>query len=461
MTEKKKEKVAVVGMSCRYPGANNSTEFWDLLSSGRCSVTEIPNDRWNTDSNENAMRWCGCINDVSGFDNDFFRISPREARNMDPQQRILLEETWHCIEDAGVSLSELRKRRTAVYVGVMAVDYRQESLKQSDVDGFACQGSYENMLANRVSYVFDLSGKSVSINAACASSLIALSDAQHAIESGECDYAIVAGVNLNLHPWKFSSFSKAHMLSERGCCNTFDISADGYVPGDGVGVFLLTGLHRAEKAGHGVYGIVLGSAVGHNGKTNSLTAPSVEAQQSVIERAWDDAGIKPDLVSYVETHGTGTSLGDPIEFEALRRAFNGRKKRTGLCSLGSVKTNIGHLEGAAGCASFSKVLLMLHEQAIPPTIGINCVNPMLDEKHSPFEIVTKLKPWQKESDDSPYYAGISSFGFGGANCHVVIEEYIPSKKNGITDKYKGITYCYFCSNSNCIVKKCTFIIRLH
>lgn len=429
MTKKKKDKVAVIGMSCRYPGANSSTEFWKLLSSGRCSVIEIPYDRWNTDSMGDVQHWCGCINDVSGFDNDFFRISPREARNMDPQQRILLEETWHCIEDAGISLSELSKHRTAVYVGVMAVDYRQESLKQSEVDSFACQGSYENMLANRVSYVFNLSGKSVSINAACASSLIALSDAQHAIESGECDYAIVAGVNLNLHPWKFASFTKAHMLSEHGRCNTFDISADGYVPGDGVGVFLLTSLHRAEKAGYGVYGIVLGSAVGHTGKTNSLTAPSVEAQQSVIERAWEDADIQPDLISYVETHGTGTSLGDPIEFEALQRAFNGRKKRTGLCALGSVKTNIGHLEGAAGCASLSKVLLMLHEQAIPPSIGINCVNPMLDEKHSPFEIVTELKPWTKESDGSPYYAGISSFGFGGANCHVVIEEYIsPPKK---------------------------------
>ncbi len=436
--EKKKTKVgklevAILGMACRFPDAKNYHEFWNNLENGKNAIREITPDRWDiekyysTNPNEpdkSLSKWCGLVDGIDKFDNRFFNISPREAANMDPQQRILLEETWHCIEDSGIPLNELRKRKTSVFVGVMAVDYRQEVLRQGiDTDSFACLGGYECILANRVSYYFDFNGKSVSVNAACASTIVAINDAKISLDKGECDYALVAGVNLNIHPWKYISFSKSRMLSPNGQCKTFDSNADGYVPGDGIGVFLLSRLDDAQKLNCSIYGVVKGSAVNHGGRTSSITAPRIEAQRDVIVAAYEDSGINPDTVTYIEAHGTGTSLGDPIEVEALTQAFSKYTHRKQFCRIGSVKSNIGHLEAAAGAASLVKVLMMMKKRMIPPTINLSTVNPIIDFGSSPFIPAEKLVQWEQKDTDLPVRAGISSFGFGGVNSHVVIEEY--------------------------------------
>ena len=271
--------IAVIGIACRFPGAEDQHDFWKNLESGENFITEINPERWSTaqywspdfnEPNKSISRWCGQIDDFDKFDNNFFNISPREAKSMDPQQRILLEETWHCMEDAGLTLQELGSRKSAVYVGVMAIDYQQE-MATKDVDSFACLGNYECMLANKLSYYFGLRGESISIDAACASSLVAVHHARRSLRSGESDYAFAAGVNLCFHPWKYISFSKSRMLSPDGLCKTFDKDANGYVPGEGVGVILMQRLADAEAQGNRIYGVIKGSAVNHGGGVKNNT----------------------------------------------------------------------------------------------------------------------------------------------------------------------------------------------
>ncbi len=433
-----KERIVIIGMACRFPGAADYKEYWTNLVDGKNSIQEIPPERWNTSiyydkdiktPNTSMSKWCGLVDDIDKFDNRFFSISDREARSMDPQQRILLQEVWHCMEDSNLSLEELQSRKTAVYVGAMAVDYRQEAMKDGNItDSFACLGGYENMLANRISYFYDLHGNSVSVNAACASSLIALSDAQHALERGECEYAIIAGVNMNTHPWKYISFSKSRMLSPTGQCRTFDYAADGYVPGDGIGVLLVTKEKTALENNSHIYGIVRGSSSNHGGRAKSITSPNIEAQKSVILGACEEADVNPESITYVEAHGTGTSLGDPIEVEALSQAYHVYTDKKQFCYIGSVKANIGHLEAAAGIASVIKVLLMMKHKEIPPQINITKENPIIDFVNSPFQVAKQKKAWEKSDDVKSRFAGVSSFGFGGANCHMILEEYIPETK---------------------------------
>lgn len=438
-----RDRIVIIGMACRYPGANDYKEYWDNLVNGKNLIKEIPRMRWDTSRyyNENIntpntsmSKWCGIVDEIETFDYKFFSISEREAKNMDPQQRLLLQETWHCIEDSAVLLKELQEKTTAVYVGTMAVDYRQEAVREGiSTDSFACLGNYENMLANRISYIYNLHGKSVSINAACASSLIALSEAQHAIERGECEYAIVAGVSLNTHPWKYISFSKSRMLSPTGQCRTFDYAADGYVPGDGIGVVLVTKESLALKNHCRIHGIIRGSASNHVGKGNSITAPSIMAQKTVIISAMKDANVNAEEITYVEAHGTGTSLGDPIEVEALSQAFQRDTNRLQFCTIGSVKANIGHLEAAAGIASVIKVLLMMRHKEIPPQINLTQENPIIDFANSPFLLTRKKKSWEQREGANSRIAGISSFGFGGANCHMIMEEYPEEKHKSVND----------------------------
>jgi len=429
------EELAIIGMACRFPDANHYPEFWQNLVQGVNSIREIPPERWDIDQyysplidepNKSISKWCGLLDNIDQFDNRFFSISPREAKNMDPQQRLLLEETWHCLEDSGVALKTLQEKKTSVYVGVMARDFFVDACSPDVVtDSYAALGVYDCILANRISYTFGFRGASLSIDAACASSLVALHHAKAALLSGESDYAIVAGVSLDFRPWKYISFSKSRMLSPDGQCKTFDKDANGYVPGEGVGVLLLQSVKAAQRARNHIYGVIKGSAVNHGGQTPSITAPRVEAQRDVILAAYQDAGISPDTVTYVEAHGTGTSLGDPIEVEALTRAFREYTADRHFCEIGSVKTNIGHLEAAAGMAGLIKVLLMMRHQQIPPTLNINTLNPVINFAESPFLVATDLQDWPNRHADLPHRASVSSFGFGGANAHLVLESFSP------------------------------------
>ncbi|PON19848.1 hypothetical protein C2W62_00555 [Candidatus Entotheonella serta] len=392
--------IAVIGGGVLFPGASHHDLFWENLIAGIDSIQEIPVSRWDIDAyyspdfsepGKSISKWGGLIQGIDQFDHQFFNISPREARNMDPQQRLLLQEAWHCVEDSGIALKTLQEKVTSVFVGFMAIDYHQHMAQSCQpVDSYACLGNYGSILANRLSFCLGLSGESKAIDAACASSLVAVHDARRSLQAGECDYAIAAGVSVICHPWKYISFSKSRMLSPSGRCKTFDKSADGYVPGEGVGVLLMQSLERAQEQKCHIYGVLKGSALNNNGlhgqrhaddrgrKKVSITAPSIDAQRRVITDALRSADIDPASVSYVEAHGTGTSLGDPIEIEALKQVFAVPGRTTPSCAIGSVKTNIGHLEAAAGVAGVIKVLLMMKHKMIPQVLHLNTVNPMID-----------------------------------------------------------------------------------
>jgi acyl transferase domain-containing protein len=427
----KKAQIAIIGMACRLPGANTPQEFWQNLVSGTNSIREIPPERWENsqyyaaevDGGETTTsKWCGLIDDIDQFDPRFFGITPREAKSMDPQQRLLLQETWHCIEDAAVTLEQLQSCTTSVHVGVMGNDYLIENAQaKTSTDSFAALGQYDCLLANRISWVFGFTGGSYSVNAACAASLVALHQAKVALQTGESAYAFVAGVNLNINPWKYVAFSKSRMLSPDGQCKAFDKDANGYVPGDGIGVLLLQPLADALRDGNHIYGMLDGSAIGHVGHTASITAPDATAQAKVIAAAYADAGLSTGRTTYVEAHGTGTSLGDPIEIEGLRQAFR-KEPHLSICKIGSVKSNIGHLEAAAGIAGVIKVLLMLQYRQVPPSLNISVINPVINLEGSPFQIATTLSDWVSDGQNARQ-AGVSAFGFGGVNAHVLLTEY--------------------------------------
>ncbi|WP_447858343.1 beta-ketoacyl synthase N-terminal-like domain-containing protein [Enterobacter ludwigii] len=420
----KKEKTVVIGMACRFPAASNIEAFWDNLVQGRDCISEIPSSRWDMqkfyaekfpESGENTTyaRWAGIIDDFDHFDAGFFNISAREACLMDPQQRLLLQETWHCIEHSGIPVQELQQCTTAVFVGAMAVDYQHHLADLSQpVASHSTLGGYSGLLSNRVSWCFDFKGESVTIDAACSSSLVALHQASQSIAAGECDYAIVAGVNILCHPWKHLSFSKLRMFSPEGRCNTFDISANGYVPGEGIGVIMLTSENRCVVQGATCYGYIDGSAVNHNGKNRSITAPDVTAQTTLITKALMQSGRSVDDINYIEAHGTGTSLGYPIETEALGVVFAEKKNK---CLIGSLKTHIGHLEAASGIAGVLKVLLMMSHQTLIKTRNLTQENPLISFGKTPLVPVLENCPWIGDK-----VAAVNSFGFGGTNAHVII-----------------------------------------
>ncbi|MDG1891294.1 MAG: SDR family NAD(P)-dependent oxidoreductase, partial [Verrucomicrobiota bacterium] len=428
-------------MACHFPDAPDYGQFWENISSGLSSIRCVPRDRWtdftptDLEKSSSVIPWCGILEDIKRFDHAFFNITPREARSMDPQQRLLLHETWHCIEDAGVTLRELRAQPCGVWVGVMANDYHQSAVASDvEIDSYAALGSYDCILANRISYNLGLSGPSLSVGAACASSSVALHLAKQSLLSGECKYAIAAGVNLNFHPWKNTSFARSHMLSPDGRCKTFDQSANGYVPGEGIAVLLLQPFEDALKAGNAIHGLIAGTAVNHTGFGPMITAPRVEAQAEVIRAAMADAGISPAAISYLEAHGTGTSLGDPIEVAGMQAAFRSVDLPSGSCHIGSVKTNIGHLEAASGLAGVIKTLLMIRHGVIVPTLNIETSNGLIDFQNSPFVPAKEIRPWKSSNIRR---AGVSSFGFGGANSHIVLEEYVAPKVSKTKDGIHG------------------------
>lgn len=423
-----KEPIAIIGMACRFPQANSVDQFWQLLCQGQNAIGCLPSDRWQDASwsligSETAS--CnqvkgGFLSDVKGFDHLFFGISQREAATMDPQHRLLLEVAWEALEYAGMNPKSLQGSRTGVFVGVTSNDYSLLIDKdQSAINAYAGLGNSTSLAANRISYFLDFKGPSIAIDAACASSLVSLHLACQSLQLGESDLALTGGVNLILSPAVNISFTKARMLSPDGYCKSFDESADGYVRSEGCGLVVLKRLSDARRDGDVVLAKIRGSAVNQDGRSGGITVPEKTAQIAAIRYALEQADITPGDIGFFEAHGTGTPVGDSVEIEALFEFLNEMSERPSYrVPVGSVKSNIGHLEAAAGVASLIKTVLALHYGVIPPNLHFKKLNPKVAHVAERIEIPTHASEW---SDASRRMAGISSFGFGGTNCHVVIE----------------------------------------
>ena len=426
-----REPIAVVGLAGIFPGSPDLETFWSHLEAGRDLITRAPADRWDFGPASEAP-WGGWIADADKFDSLFFDISPREAELMDPQQRLFLETVWKTIEDAGYRKSDLAGSRTGLFVGVAANDYANLlSMRGIGVEAYSATGNAHSVLANRVSFFFDLRGPSEAIDTACSSSLVAIHRAIESLESGSSEAAIVGGVNLLASPAAFVAFEKAGMLSADGRCKSFDARADGYVRGEGVGAILLKPLCRALADGDSIRALILGSAENHGGHVQSLTVPNPLAQAQLLSEAFARAGVDPGAIGYIEAHGTGTPLGDPIEINGLKKAFAERSDQVPQprCAIGAVKSSIGHLETAAGIAGIIKVLLAMRHRRIPANVHFTTLNPYIQVTGTPFYFPAATTDWEPLRDRDgrplPRRAGVSSFGFGGANAHVVLEEFSP------------------------------------
>ncbi|MBE9223258.1 SDR family NAD(P)-dependent oxidoreductase, partial [Cyanobacterium stanieri LEGE 03274] len=462
----KTEQIAIVGMACRFPGADNPHKYWQFLSKGNNNISK-------TYLRPNIDNFGGYIEDYDKFDPQFFGISAREAINIDPQQRLLLEVAYEALENAHLTTEKLSGSATGVFVGISSQDYAQLQMKHGwGVNVYSGTGNSGAIASNRISYNFNLTGPSLSVDTACSSSLVAVHLAVNSIKNGECDCAIVGGVNLILAPELTETFQKAGMMAEDGKCKTFSEDADGYGRGEGCGVVILKPLDKALADGDKVLAVIHGSAINQDGRSNGLTAPSGKAQQRVIQSAWKNASITPDKINYIEAHGTGTPLGDPIEVNSLAgllplldgqqtvnyssvigeneeesssdSVVNNKEEKTSsdsvekdssvekeirgkdypICWLGSAKTNIGHLEAAAGIAGLIKTVLMLNHEEIPPIVNFKKLNPYITLENSRLQIATKSVPWKKSSQ--PRFAGVSSFGFGGTNAHVIVGDMMDS-----------------------------------
>jgi acyl transferase domain-containing protein/NADPH:quinone reductase-like Zn-dependent oxidoreductase/acyl carrier protein len=432
------EPIAVIGMGCRFPGSDSPRAFWRILCEGVDAIREVPADRWDIDEYYDPdpaapckmnTRWGGFLENVDQFDAEFFGISPREAMRVDPQHRLVLEVAWEALEDAGLPAGRITQTRTGVYIGVIGSDYALlQSRDPADMDVFSGTGSSHAILANRLSYFLNLSGPSLALDTACSSSLVTVHLACQALRRRETDLALAGGVNLVLNPEMTLLLTKAHMMSPDGRCKAFDSAANGYVRSEGCGLVVLKRLSDAVADGDRVLAVVRGTAVNHDGRSNGLSAPNGPAQEAVLRAALADAGLTAADIDYVETHGTGTRLGDPIEIEALRNVLGpGRSSQRPLV-VGSVKTNIGHLESAAGIAGMIKAILAMQHGIVPPHLHLNAVNPLLRMDEWPLEIPTAMRPWPQ--GPGPRRAGVSAFGFGGTNAHVVLEEGPVAKREG-------------------------------
>jgi acyl-CoA synthetase (AMP-forming)/AMP-acid ligase II/3-oxoacyl-(acyl-carrier-protein) synthase/acyl carrier protein len=423
--------IAIVGMACRFPGADSVDAYWRLLEAGANAITEVPPDRWRVDdyyttdwpkSGKMKTRWGGFIEDVDKFDAAFFGITPLEAESMDPQQRVLLSVTWHALEDAGIPAQTLAGSNTGVFIGINTQDYRLLHLRQGGgTDAYAGTGNGLCISAGRISYFFDLHGPCFAIDTACSSSLVAVHQARASLLRKECDVAIVGGINLVLAPDNTITFSQANLLSSDGLCKTFDVSANGYVRSDGCGVVILKRNQDARRDNDRVHALVVGSAINHDGRSNGLAAPNGLAQQQVLRRALDSAGVDPRDVSYVEVQGTGTSLGDSIEMNALKEVYGGASRAAPTLWVSTVKTNIGHLETASGVAALIKTALMLRHRKIPPHLHLRQLNPLISLEGSRVSIPDSLKDWQAP-DGALRLAAVSAFGIGAANANVIMRE---------------------------------------
>ncbi|MEJ8307087.1 SDR family NAD(P)-dependent oxidoreductase [Saccharibacillus sacchari] len=423
--------IAVIGLAGRYPKSKNISEFWERISQGEDCITEIPFERWDyrADFNEdrqhiggNYCKWGGFIDDIDKFDALFFNISPKEAELMDPQERVFLETAWHAIEDAGYTKKRMRNHKVGVFVGSMWSQYQHYIGK--DKNGCLYPTSVFAAIANRLSYFMDFTGPSMAVDTMCSSSLTAIHLACESLLRKESDMAVAGGVNLTLHPKKYLILSQGQFMSSDGKCHSFGEGGDGYVPGEGVGAILLKPLEKAISDGDPIYGIIKGSSLNHVGKSGGYHVPTPQSQAQVIGEALADSGINPRTISYIEAHGTGTALGDPIEFLGLEKAFSPYREEGFSCSIGSVKSNIGHLEAAAGIAAVTKVLLqMKHKQLVPSLLHSEQLNSKVNFKNSSFYVQKELSDWNVASESFLRRAGVSSFGAGGANAHLIIEEY--------------------------------------
>ena len=429
------DKIAIVGMSGRYPQAKNMQQYWDNLAQGKNSITEIPPSRWDIDqyydpdpTQEGKMycKWLGMLDDVDRFDPLFFQINPAEAECMDPQHRLFLEESYKAFEDAGYSNARLSNTKCGVYLGIMSNDYNYH-LSKSKSSSVNITGNSFAIGAARIAYFLNLKGPAIPIDTACSSSLVAIHMACQGLLNHETDMALAGGVNLYLIPEGYIGMCQAGMLSPQGQCKTFDNSANGFVPGEGVGALVLKRLRDAERDNDTIYGVILASGINQDGKTNGITAPSVNSQIELERDVYARYNIDPETISYVEAHGTGTKLGDPIELEALTTVFREKTSKKNFCALGSVKSNIGHPSGAAGVAGVQKVLLSMQHQTLVPTLNVTKENAIFDFENSPFYISREKQPWN--TGGSLRRASVSSFGFSGTNAHVVIEEYPPQATN--------------------------------
>jgi len=424
------EPIAIIGVGCRFPGARNPEAFWQLLCNGVDAITEVPADRWDVDAlydptpgsrGKMSTRWGGFLEQVDQFDSQFFGIAPREAVYMDPQQRLLLEVAWEALEDAGQVVEQLVRTSTGVFIGISSSDYNQLLPRgYSAINAYMGTGNAFSIAANRLSYLFDLRGPSMAIDTACSSSLVAVHLACSSLRSGESNLALAGGVNLLLSPELTIIFSQAQMMAPDGRCKTFDAKANGYVRGEGCGIVVLKRLEDALRDNDNILALIRGSAINQDGRSNGLTAPNGPSQEAVIRLALANAGVAPAQIAYVEAHGTGTSLGDPIEAEALGAVLSTGRPPGSRCAVGSVKTNIGHLEAASGIASIIKVALSLQHRQIPPNLHFQKPNPYIPFDRLPLQVQQTLSSWPEAA--SPALAGVSSFGFGGANAHVILEE---------------------------------------
>jgi len=427
------EDIAVVGMSCRLPMSKNVEEFWNVLKNGSDCITEIPEGRWQefdqwydpdaSNQHTSYSKWGGFIDDVDKFDPLFFNISPSEAELMDPQQRIFLEEAWRTIESAGYSSDTVNSKKCGVFVGCTTGDYgRLLAMSGEDTNGQTFMGTSSAILAARISYFLNLKGPSLSIDTACSSSLTAIHLACMSIRAGESDLALAGGISVFSTPISHILTSRVRMQSVDGRCFTFDKSANGTVFSEGCGVVMLKPLAQAEKDRDNIIGVIKGSGVNQDGKTNGITAPSARSQESLLRSIYKKHKINPADITYVEAHGTATSLGDPIEIQALTNAFHSTNNRKQYCAIGSVKSNIGHSSYAAGVAGLIKALLCLKYKRYVPSIHFKEANNIIDFESSPFFVSTTYKYWPKP-EAGKRIAAVSSFGFSGANAHLVLEEY--------------------------------------
>ena len=442
--------IAIIGISGKYAMSDNMDELWSNLKEGKDCITEIPADRWDFNQyfeNDKSVRgksyskWGGFIDSYNEFDPLFFKISPREADYLDPQERVFLETAWETIEDSGYTLKKLREYNVGVYVGVMYGHYQLFNVEEQLRGEMAVQSSSYASIANRVSYALDLNGASVAVDTMCSSSLTAIHIACQSIRENESDMAIAGGINITSHPLKYIMLSQQKFLSTDGRCRSFGEGGDGYVPGEGSGAVMLKRLDRAQHDGDRIYAVIKGSTINHGGKTKAFTVPSPVAQAALIRNSFKKFGVEPESLNYIEAHGPGTSLGDPIEINSLTKAYATPDTELRSCAIGSIKSNIGHTESAAGIASISKVILqMLHKQLVP-SIHSDILNKNIDFESSVFYVQRELSDWNRVSyvkeNETKFYprrAGVSSFGAGGANAFIIMEEY---EDHGVYDSLEG------------------------
>lgn len=425
------EPLAIVGVAGRYPDADNLDQLWDNLKNGRDSVIPVPAHRWDIeqyyhpDKTHKHTTYCrhgGFVDKAEYFDPAFFNMTPADAILADPQERIFLQTAWHALEDAGYARRHISGKSVGVFAAVMWNQYQMYGLNKAMAGEAAGAYSVASALANRVSYTMNIKGPSLTLDTMCSSSLTALHLAARAIWNGDCEAAFVGGVNLSLHPHKYVSLCTSNFLSANGRCSAFGENADGYVPAEAVGVVYIKPLAQAEADGDHIYGVIRATAINHVGTTNGATVPSPDSQADLIRQACNLANIAPQSINYIEAHGTGTSLGDPIEVRGLDKALNAGQQHSG-CVIGSIKSNIGHPESAAGIASLTKVLLQLKHGQLVPSLHASPANPHIDFASSTISVNQTLRDWPRLNETAPRRAGIHSFGAGGSNAHVIVEEY--------------------------------------